>query len=182
MKIQFMPRHLVFIVCGVLMTVAVTACQSTSAPIKTMESVDLPRFMGDWYVIGNIPTPLETDAYNALEQYALNDDGTVATTFTFNKGSLDGPVKVYRPKAFVRENTGNAVWGMQFIWPIKAEYRVMYVDETYQIAVVGRSKRDYLWIMARQPQIEAETYGALLGMLREQGYDTDKIRQVPHSL
>ena len=47
--------------------------------------------MGDWYVIANIPTFIEKDAYNAIESYRLDDDGTVATTFRFNKGSLDGP-------------------------------------------------------------------------------------------
>ena len=43
----------------------------------------LERFMGDWYVIANIPTPLEKGAHNAVESYRLDSNGTVATTFTF---------------------------------------------------------------------------------------------------
>ena len=39
--------------------------------------VDLDRFMGDWYVIANIPTAIETEAYNAIESYRLDDDGTI---------------------------------------------------------------------------------------------------------
>ena len=58
-------------------------------PIHTVEKVDLNRFMGDWYVIANIPTFIEKDAYNAIETYRLEDDGTVATTFRFNTGSMD---------------------------------------------------------------------------------------------
>lgn len=61
-------------------------------PIHTVDNVDLNRFMGDWYVIASIPTFIEKDAFNAVESYRLDDDGTVATKFKFNKGSFDGPI------------------------------------------------------------------------------------------
>ena len=101
-------------------------CQ-TMKPIHTVQAVDLKRFMGDWYVIASIPTFIEKDAYNAIESYRLDQDGTVATTFRFNKGSFDGPLKEYTPRGFIQDKTLNAVWGMQFIWPFKAEYRVIYL-------------------------------------------------------
>ena len=53
--------------------------------------------MGDWYVIASIPTFIEKDAYNAMESYRLEEDGTVATIFGFNKGSSNGPLKEYTP-------------------------------------------------------------------------------------
>ena len=122
-------------------------------PIHTVEYVDLNRFMGDWYVIANIPTFIEKDAYNAIESYRLDDDGTVATSFRFNKGSLDGPLKEYHPRGFIRDKKSNAVWGMQFVWPFKAEYRIIFLSDDYSKTVIGRSKRDYVWIMAREPAI-----------------------------
>ena len=118
---------------------------------------DLPRFMGDWYVIANIPTFLEKDAYNPVESYALNEDGTIATTFTFNDGSFEGEEKVYHPQGFIRNSDTNAEWGMQFLWPIKADYRIVYLDEDYQYTVIGRNSRDYVWIMARNAQIPDQT-------------------------
>ena len=72
-------------------------CQSTK-PIHTVSHVDLERFMGDWYVVASIPTFIEKDAYNAVESYQLNADGTIATTFTFNKGGFDGKVKNLPPQ------------------------------------------------------------------------------------
>ena len=62
-------------------------------PMQTVPYVDLERFMGDWYVVANIPTFVEKGAHNPIESYALNPDGTIATTFTFNKDALDGPKK-----------------------------------------------------------------------------------------
>ena len=149
-------------------------------PIHTVEKVDLERFMGDWYVIASIPTFIEKNAYNAIESYRLNEDGTIATTFRFNKGSMDGPLKVYTPRGFVRDKSTNAVWGMQFIWPFKAEYRIIYLSEDYSATVIGRTKRDYVWIMAREPEISDQEYTHILNFLREQGYDLEKLRKVPH--
>src|SRR5690606_3616610 len=76
--------------------VLLAGCQSgRHPPMPTVDHVDLPRFVGDWYVIANIPTWLERGAHNAVENYALADDGTIATTFTFRAGSFDGPLKTY---------------------------------------------------------------------------------------
>ena len=156
------------------------ACQSVPLPpIATAPQVDLDRFMGDWYVIANIPTWIERNAYNAVESYRRNPDGTVATTFTFRKGGFDGPEKRYHPIGYVFDTESNAVWGMQFLWPIKADYRIVYVDPAYTRTIIGREKRDYVWIMARQPSIPEEDYARLLALLAEQGYDTSKIRKVP---
>lgn len=148
-------------------------------PIRTAESIDLNRFAGDWFVIANIPTFIETDAYNAVESYAEPVNGRVATTFTFNKGGFEGERKTYQPTAFVREGSGNAVWGMQFVWPIKAEYRVVYIDPEYQFTIIGRTKRDYVWLMARQPVIAEDDYKRLLSIIEQEGYDLDKLRLVP---
>jgi apolipoprotein D and lipocalin family protein len=162
-----------------LMVPAITlGCQSMK-PIKTVERVELERFMGNWYVIANIPTFVETAAYNAVESYVLNDDGTISTTFTFNKGAFDGPIKTYKPKAFVRDETSNAVWGMQFIWPFKAEYRIVYLDDAYSITVIGRTKRDYVWIMARTPSIDEVDFQRVIAFVEAQGYDRAKIQRVP---
>jgi len=144
----------------------------------TVEHVDLPRFMGAWYVQASIPTFLEKGAYNAVESYALNPDGTIATTFTFHKGSFDGPVKTMKPRGFVRDAT-NAVWGMQFIWPIKAEYRIAYLDEAYSQVVIARSARDYVWIMSRTPQLPAADYQHLVDFVSGLGYDATKLQRVP---
>ena len=165
------------ILCSVLF---LWSCQ-TMKPIHTVESVDLKRFMGDWYVIACIPTFIETEAYNAVESYKLAEDGTIETTFRFNKGGLEGPLKTYTPRGFVEDKQSNAVWGMQFIWPIKAEYRIIYLSDDYEQTVIGRSKRDYVWIMARKPSISEEDYQRMVKFLETQGYDPGKLRRVPHA-
>lgn len=149
-------------------------------PLPLAQNVDLDRFMGDWYVIAVIPTFIEEDAYNSLESYELNEDGTIATTFTFNEGSFDGPLKKYTPKGFVVEGTGNAVWRMRFFWPFKTDYRIAYLNEDYSITIIGRQKRDYVWLMARKPEISQEKYAEMIALISGYGYDVQKVRKIPH--
>ena len=157
-----------------------TACQSTPlAPMPTVARVDLARFMGDWYVIANIPTFIEEGAHNAVETYRLDSDGSIATTFTFRAGKFDGEVKRYNPRGFVLDTSTNAVWGMRFVWPIKADYRITYLADDYTQTIISRQKRDYVWIMARTPVIAEADYQRLLNIVAAQGYDINKVRRVP---
>jgi len=158
---------------------SLAACGSTLAPVRTVAYVDLERFMGDWFVIASIPTFIEQDAYNAMESYARVGNRQVATTFRFNKGAFDGPLKIYKPTGYVSDDPSNAVWGMQFIWPVKADYRVIYLSDDYTQTVIGRNKRDYVWIMARTPAIAETDYNVLLELITDQGYDTARLRRVP---
>jgi apolipoprotein D and lipocalin family protein len=157
-----------------------TACQSPRLPeLPTVAKVDLPSFMGDWYVIANIPTILERGAHNAVENYALEADGTIATTFTYRAGSFTGKRRQYHPRGFIFDRQTNARWGMRFIWPIKADYRITYLNEDYSQTVVGRQKRDYVWIMARTPHIPEADYRCLLDLIAAQGYDISRVQRVP---
>ena len=169
-------KFLSIVVLGLL--AGLVAC-SSPPPIQTASHVDLDRFMGGWYVIANIPTFIETEAFNAMESYRLNEDGTIATTFTFREGGFDGEEKSYHPTGFVVDKESNSVWGMQFLWPIKADYRIVFVDDDYSQTIIGRIKRDYVWIMARTPTIPEDEYQGLLDMIAAQGYDLTQIQKVP---
>ena len=159
----------------------IAGCAASLPPLKTVERVDIKRFMGTWYVIASIPTFLETDAFNAVESYRLDADGTIDTTFTFRKGAFDGPLKTYNPRGFIVDTASNATWGMRFIWPIKAEYLITHLSDDYSQTVIGRNKRDYVWIMARSPQIPEVDYQRIVTELAAQGYDVTKLRKVPQS-
>lgn len=159
--------------------VMLSACQASMPPLETVDYVDLERFMGDWYVIGNIPTFVEKEAYNAVESYELNDDGTIATTFTYRKGGFDGPQKTMEPKGFIVNEESNSEWAMQFIWPFKGEYLVIYLDDDYSTTIIGRNKRDYVWLMARTPTMDAAEYEAAVKYIQQVGYDVSELRKVP---
>jgi apolipoprotein D and lipocalin family protein len=135
--------------------------------------------MGPWYVIASIPTFLEKDAYNAVESYQLDADGTIATTFTFHKGGFDGTLKTMKPRGFVEDTGSNASWGMQLIWPIRAEYLIAHLDADYTETIIARNARDYVWIMTRSPQLGEPDYHRLVEAVGRMGYTTFKLMRVP---
>ncbi len=170
---------------GVIIIVSLFAFQSCrqGPPIRMAESVNLDLFMGDWYVIANIPTFIEKGAHNAVESYKLKEPDVIDTTFTFNKDSFTGPKKQYNPTGFVVEdNPSNAEWKMQFLWPFKSEYIIVYVDPAYEYTIIGRTKRDYVWIMARKPQIDQRELDRLIQIAVDEGYDRSAIQLVPQEL
>jgi len=170
----------VLLAAAVVAALLVAGCAvSPNTTIRPVSRVDLERFMGDWYVIGNIPTRPERNAFNAVESYTLQPDGTIATRFRYREGAFDGELKTMNPVATVVPETNNAVWGMQFIWPIKAEYVIVDVDRDYQLTIIGRSDRDYAWIMARTPKIPETSYQTAVARLKELGYSVDNLRRVP---
>ena len=156
-----------------------SACRSSHAPLTTASQVDLPKFMGDWYVIANIPTSIERGAHNAVESYRLDTDGSIATTFTFRDGAFDAKLKRYCPRGFVRDTGSNAIWGMQFLWPIKADYRIVYVSPDYQRTIIGREKRDNVWVMARTPTLGEAELQDLRERVAKEGYDMAEYALVP---
>ena len=146
--------------------------------LETVDYVDIKRFMGDWYVIANIPTFIEKGATNAIESYRLASDGTVETTFTFFKDSPDGPKKVYRPKGFIKNKETNAEWRMQFIWPFKMPFLIVDLDENYLYTVIGIPSKKYVWIMARNPVLDDDTYDGIIDRLSKSGYNISLVQKL----
>lgn len=153
----------------------------TLPPILPVPQVDLPRFMGTWYLIAAIPTVFERDAWNAVETYTLQPDGNIRTTLRFNKGAADGPLKRIHATAYVRPGSGGAVWGVQIFWPIKAQYIVAWLKPDYSEMIVARDARDYVWVFARTSTVPTTDWMTLEAHITALGYDTEKLRRAPQS-
>jgi len=54
-------------------------CMPTRQPLQTVPHVDIRKYMGDWYVIANIPNLAEKDCVDSIESYALRPDGELIT-------------------------------------------------------------------------------------------------------
>ncbi len=162
-----------------LAALPLAACTSARPPIQTVEHVDLSRYMGRWYVIAAIPTPLGKGAHNAVETYRLNPDGTLCTWFRRRPDRFTAPVALLHSTAKVQAGSGNAEWGVQFIWPITLQYLVGWLSKDYSQVMVVRDARDYLWYMARTPQVSSSDYHAMLERAKAMGYDAGEILKIP---
>ena len=151
---------------------------SDAETMTTVSFVDIERFMGDWYVIANIPTFIEKGSTNAIESYRLNKNGEIETKFTFYQNTPNGNKKVYTPKGFIYNRKTNAEWRMQFIWPFKLPFFIIDLADDYSYTVIGVPSRKYVWIMAREPQLTDDTFKAIVQKLKGIGYDISQIQKI----
>lgn len=141
--------------------------------------VDLERFAGAWYVIAHIPPGMTADAHNGVERYRRTGPDRIRIEYTYRDGGFDGERERIRMKGRVLPDTGNAVWAVSPLWPLRFENTVSYVGSDYDTAIVARSARDYVWIMARTPRIDDATYGDLVRRVEALGYDPEALRRMP---
>jgi apolipoprotein D and lipocalin family protein len=148
--------------------------------LKTVDHVDLPRYMGDWYVIANIPYFAEKNCFDSIESYALRPDGKINNWFRCRKGSFTAPL-AQKASALVTvdDPTSNAAWHVHFFKIISVKYLILALDPNYQWVLVGHPSRRYGWIMSRAKTMDEGLYQRILHDAAEQGYDPAKFQKVP---
>ena len=169
------------LLAAAFMAVSLAACRSARAdrPIPPVSHVDLSRYMGNWYVIASIPTRFGRDGFNPVETYRLEPDGSICTSFRFREGGFDGPLKKIHSVATVVPDTDNAEWQVHLFWVLREQYIVAWLAPDYSTVIVARNARDYMWLMARTPQIPAAEYRNLLDRVKAMGYDLSKVLKSP---
>jgi len=153
---------------------------NSKAALSTVSHVDLPRYMGDWRVIANIPYFAEKGCVDSIESYRLRPDGSIDNGFTYRKKSFTAPQKHLKAKAVVVNHQSNAEWKVKFLGGlISARYLIIDLDPAYQWTVVGHPSRTYGWIMAREKTLPDVTYQHILQRLSKLGYDPQRFQKVP---
>jgi apolipoprotein D and lipocalin family protein len=163
-------------------SILVTAgCTTIGSNVKTVEKVEINKFMGDWYVLAGRFTFLEKDVHNALERYTWNQDKErIDVDFTYNKGSITGTKKSIPQKAWIYNQETKAHWKVSPLWPLKFDYLIVALDENYRWTAIGVPDQKYLWIMARDWKNPGAAIEQAVKRLNQIGYDTKNLITVPH--
>ena len=150
--------------------------------MKTVEFVDLEKFMGKWFVIALVPNMIEKGATNSSDTYALNNDGTIDITYDAIK---DGKERQIKQKGTVIDKSSNAEWTIQMRKPfvpfMKFPFKIVYIDDNYEYMAVGYPKNSLGWIMGRSSQISNEDYDKIMSSLIDLGYTKDQFEFVEHN-
>ncbi len=164
-----------------LFLMILSSCSSSSGYLKTVDHVDLPRFMGGWYVLAGRFTFLEKEVHNSIEKYTWNEkENRIDVDFTYRKGSFDGPIKAVPQTAWVYNHETNAHWKVSPFWPLKFDYLVLDLAADYSWTAIGVPNQKYLWIMARDWKNPAPIIQEATERLKQKGYDTSNLVTVPH--
>lgn len=174
-------RWLVFITALLL-----SACSSpppnsnprAKEPLQTV-AVDLPRYMGRWYVIAHIPYFAERGYVGTYAEWQLRSDGKIDDHFYGRKKSFDADFKHYQFLDTPVAGSHGGLWSVRLFWPVYVKQLTLYVDPDYQYTLLGYPDKSLGWVFSRQPRMDEETYRSLLARLQDMGYDISRFRRVP---
>lgn len=151
-----------------------------TTPLATVPQLDLQRYLGTWYEIARKPMRHEdATAQDITATYSMNEDGSVKVLNACI--NAEGEVEEVEGAATPVDATNAKLEvtflpkGLRWIPFTKGDYWVMRVDPQYNLALVGDPERKYLWLLARQPTLEAGVRDEWLAFARAQGYDVDDI-------
>ena len=154
-------------------------CGNADSDLQAVDKVDAQRYMGKWYDIANFPQRFQKNCKCTSAEYKLLDDETVEV-YNYCLDSETGKVKDITGKAFIADKTTNAKLKVQFFWPFKGDYWIVELADDYSYAVVSEPGKEYLWILSRTPKMDENLLQAIIGRLKEKGFDTSKIVRTVH--
>lgn len=160
------------------------ACSTTKDPGQTtVKSVDLEKFMGNWFEIARIGTPLQSECASGKITYKRDgkDIQIIHACHEREKGKLIHA----RGLAEIEDKKTNAKWRVSFVPLFKnwhafgSSVWIIGLDPEYQYAILGHPTHKHFGIIARTPEIAPEKYEELLQMAESQGYKRKDISRVP---
>ena len=164
-------------------SLAVIGCATTTTTrlklpeLRTVPHVDLDRYLGTWYDIASFPQRFQRGCTGTTATYTLRGDGQIDVLNRCRKDALDGEEKSARGRARVVDRVSNARLEVSFFRPFWGDYWIVELGDDYGHAVVGHPSRDYLWILSRTPAMDGAVYEGILGRLREQGYEVQRLNR-----
>ena len=145
---------------------------------SVVTTVDLKKYQGFWYEIARLPNYFERKLKCTSANYTFRDDGRITV---LNKGYyLTDPQKSTsaRGVAWIPDRNSPAKLKVQFFWPFSGDYWIMELDKEYRYVLVGDPSHKYLWILAREKEMDEQIYNMLLSKAVEKGYDVKSIIRV----
>ena len=160
--------------------------KSATTP-TTVDSVDLKKYAGTWYEIGRLPMYFQRKcAGDVTANYAEKADGSGIVVTNKCVGE-DGSGISAEGLAKPADDTGSKLkvtflpsW-IRWLPVGRADYWVLARDADYKTALVGTPDKDYLWLLARSPNISQETYAKYRQIAQQQGYDLKEFKLTPQT-
>lgn len=164
---------------------ALSVAQPPGGALRTVDRLDVPRYMGTWYEIARFPNRFQDKCVGeTTAEYSALPDGTVRVVNRCRaaSGGMTEAVGVARqvggptsPRLKVRFAPAWLSW-LPVVW---GDYWVVDLDPDYRLAAVSEPEREYLWILSRTPQVDPGRYAALLDRLAAQGLDIARLQRTP---
>ena len=177
MKRTALHRACITLLMAPLLLVGCTGMPSGVKPVKDFE---LDRYLGKWYEIARLDHSFERGMQNVTAEYSMRDDGGVRV---LNRGFVTsrGEWSEAEGKAYFVEEADTGYLKVSFFGPFYGSYVVYELDDDYQYAFISGPDTSYLWLLARQPEIDDALLQRFKSRATELGFDLGELVVVDHS-
>ena len=156
----------------------VLGCVALPEGIAPVQDFELQRYLGRWYEIARLDHSFERGLVNVTAAYTLQEDGRVRVINKGYRPAEDAWETAEGVAAFVGATDVGRL-KVSFFGPFYGGYNIIALDKVaYRYALVCGPNRSYLWILAREPQLDAGVIEALVGRARELGFATEDLIMV----
>ena len=154
-------------------------CGQIPDGVEAVGGFDAERYLGRWYEIARLDHRFERGLDSISATYTARDDGGIDV---LNRGydRAAGEWREARGRARFVGPRDVAMLEVSFFGPFYGGYNVVALDPDYQLSLVAGPTRDYLWILARQPDPPRDAVDRLVKRAAELGFDTDALIWVSH--
>jgi apolipoprotein D and lipocalin family protein len=155
--------------------------QPTHSTLSTISALDVPRYMGTWFEIAKFPNWFQRKCTGGTKaEYSLKNDGMVQV---INRCRLEsgemieaiGTARQIGPATSAKLEVRFAPEWLSFLPFVWGDYWVIDLDENYRLVAVSEPEKEYLWILARTPNVDPNDYKSLLARLVQMGFDLRKL-------
>jgi apolipoprotein D and lipocalin family protein len=164
----------------ILIIMALFTSLKAQKDLSVVSSVDLNRYAGKWYEIARLPFSFESKLKCITATYTLREDGNIKVENAGRLISTPGKTRIASGKAFIPDKNAPGKLKVQFFWPFKGDYWIMYLDENYKYVLIGEPSFRYLWILARENKLEEPVLQMLKKKATEAGYDLTELIMTVH--
>lgn len=164
-----------------------TMVYAQNPPLKTVNQVELDRYLGVWYEVARKPMYFQNKCDRDVSAtYTLNENGNVNVD---NKCySKDGKLNQSVGEAYVQNPPSNSKLKVSFLpsairWlPLgRGDYWVLKIDDDYQTVLVGEPDRKYMWVLSRTAHPNEQVVGEYLDYAKSVGYDLSDVIKTKHT-
>jgi apolipoprotein D and lipocalin family protein len=168
------------VLAGALL-LGLNACVGIPDGVEPVTGVELEKYLGTWYEIARLDHSFERGLSNVTATYSKREDGGIRV---INRGynAQEGEWDEAEGKAYFVGQSDVGRLKVSFFGPFYGGYNIIELDmQNYQYSLVAGPDRSYLWILARQPQLDEAILQRLVAKANSLGFATDKLIYVSHN-
>ena len=159
---------------GMLCIVLLVSCTGLPDNVEPVSQFDTEQYLGTWYEIARLDHSFERNLERVTATYGLNEDGSISV---LNKG-FNTEKDEWRQAEGVAKPMGSsdiAHLKVSFFGPFYGTYAVFELADDYSHAFVSGYNTDYLWLLAREPDVSTEVRQRFINESHALGFDTSKL-------